>query len=102
MNMKWKYTGSNVNVDGGSFGFWDLKYLKALNKADKKLSKTHHVIPQLSFDIWEKNNIYNTHIIKIKNLNDVNDYIKYGFDDDKIIGVISSTGTGDGSFRCLC
>lgn len=104
VNTVWHYTGISVGVDSGSFGFWDLKYLKALTEFDMKTTKLHRKRAQSGipgfFDIWTDANVNDTMFIKIKDLNDSEKYIDYGFDGNQIIGVISSTGTGDGVFGC--
>lgn len=100
----WKNTGHGVGVDGGTFGFWDLKYLEALGEYDKSLPKNKRRpystgIPYYR-RIWNKSNLGDTLFIKIKNLENAKLYIEGGFDGEQVIGVVGSTGTGDGSFSC--
>ncbi len=96
LDTLWKDTGNAVGVDGGTFGFWDVKFLKALAKFDKS---NRNNIP-LFTNIWDKKNTNDTIIIRIKNFDDAKKYIDYGLDGEKIVGVISPTGTGDGVFGC--
>lgn len=105
----WKDTGAGVGVDGGTFGFWDHKYLETLarfliKQSKKKMGKKRigylkHKIPDF-FNIWSRTNLNDTIFIKIKNLNESDDFIDYGFDENLTVGVISPTGTGDGYFGC--
>ena len=68
-NIEWNYTGSSVDVDGGKFGFWDLKYLKALyvfNLKKYKKKSLAEKIPQFT-NILDNSNYPETLFIKIKN-----------------------------------
>lgn len=93
----WTYTGTSVGVDGGTFGFWDLKYLKALNEFDRKNKKIRDKSMIPLFDLYPSNVTF----VKIQDLDNAKEYIEYGFDGKKIIGVLSSTETGDGTFDCF-
>ncbi len=105
-DITWKCMGVNVAVDGGTFGFWDLDWIKALNNCDEKMAvrkktrrKTMNNIPSFN-NIWTKSNYDNTLFIRIKDLDGASGYTEYGFDGEKVIGVVSPTGTGDGYFDC--
>jgi len=97
LDTTWSYTGTSVGVDGGTFGFWDLKYVKALNNFDRKKTKINSMrqIPYLDSYIKD------TTFVKIGGLENYKKYCEYGFDEKKIIGVLSPTGTGDGIFDCF-
>ncbi len=96
----WKDTGESVGVDGGMFGFWDLKYLKALSKFNKsKFTNIPH-FNDIFDKAWYKKSVKDTGFIKIKDFNDADKFIANGFDGEKIVGVISGTGIGDGVFNC--
>lgn len=103
-NALWIYQNVNVPVDGGSFGFWDMKILEKLNSykniiTNKKKLNAKQDIPSY-YNVWTKDNIHKTIFIKINDLND--DYYTDNekLDKNKIIGVMTETGIGDGSFGC--
>ena len=97
LDTTWSYTGTSVGVDGGTFGFWDLKYVKALNDFDRKKTKINNIkqIP------YPDSYIQDTAFVKIGDLENYKKYCEYGFDEKKIIGVLSPTGIGDGIFDCF-
>lgn len=103
INSVWKYSGQQALVDGGTFGFWDLKYVRALSSFDnrtiyKKSSKINR-IPDF-FTAYTRKNSNDAIIIKIRDLTRAKEYIDDDFNADENIGVVSPTGTGDGAFRC--
>jgi len=100
LNTKWVYTDVEFGVDSGSFGFWDIKYIKGIADYDKKRrSYNKNGIPHFT-SIWDKRNGNDTFFISINDLDDGDEYVEYGFDGDHVIGILRATGTGDGTFGC--
>lgn len=89
VQWKWKYSGKSVNVEGGTFGFFDLNSLNKINK----ILKTNKKIPIIYRDTDYTNIIIITGRC-IEKLNE-NDKKKFG-----IFVVSSTTHIGDGKFEC--
>ncbi len=71
----------------GTFGFWDLKYLKAFDETDKHGTTNIPYLWNMLHTI--KNN--DTMFIRIKNFDNAKEFIANGFDGEKIVGVVGGT-----------
>jgi hypothetical protein len=96
----WEYTGKWVNVESGSFGFFNLpgvkkilKEMKSLSRGKKKKSKKNEMprydisFPddKLGFGLLVKNTYY----------------IPSNVENNVHFGVVASTMIGDGGFQCF-
>lgn len=107
--MVWKYTNHSVPVDGGTFGFWDMKIIKGLSAANVMQMKESAKGRQrtigkkfLNYMLKKVPSFYsnNYSLIKIKNFDDAKYFEDYGFDGNTVVGFAGPTGTGDGYFGC--
>lgn len=85
---KWKYSGRGVNVDGGTFGFYDLDSIKKINK----ILKSNGRMPLFDIDVDKGYTI-----ISGSHVSDLCEDDKKKF---SIFGVSATTSIGDGRFEC--
>ncbi len=87
----WKNSGTGVDIESGSFGFYDLAMIKKLSK------HKNNKIPEFNFNIHNIDQmskgllISTAHLLKLKK----------EIANDLIFGVVASTQVGDGGFNVL-
>jgi hypothetical protein len=92
-SWEWKHSGKSVDVDGGTFGFFDLNTVQKINKIlnEKKPMKNTRV-PLIEIDFDKDHTMVSGS--RVEDLKDT-DKKKFG-----TFGVIASTQIGDGAFEC--
>ena len=97
-NWEWTHSGKQVNVEGGTFGFFDLNTLQQINKIIKP--KLKNSIPHINrnFSYTPEDGMqFGYTSVSGQHIEDLSGDDKKKF---KTFGVSSSTQIGDGGFEC--